>query len=171
VREYQEAATALPRSLSPMTPSDGLKGRVLAAVTGRQAPRRAILSRVFWAAAAVVLFALVINSLGDHRVKLRFAGTPAAPKAEGTARYDEERKVTLEVSGLPALPPGKVYQLWHIGPKPTPIACTTFTLGASGLLEGEDTMRDAIAQGHKFALSIEPIGGSSSPTTVVAITQ
>jgi len=65
VREYQEAATALPLSLTPLAPSESLKTRVLTAATGRQAPRQALFSRVFWAAAAIVLVALILNSLGD----------------------------------------------------------------------------------------------------------
>jgi anti-sigma-K factor RskA len=170
VREYQDASTALPLSLSPVPPSEGLKTRVMAAATGRQAPRRAILSRVFWAAAAVVLFALVVTSLRDPGVRLRWKGMDAASRVDGKARY-REGILTIDVSGLPALPAGKVYQLWHLGPQAAPVPCKTFTLNASGVLDGEEKMKFAYAPSHKFALSMEPIGGSSSPTTVVAVTQ
>jgi anti-sigma-K factor RskA len=171
VREYQEAATALPLSLSPIAPSAGLKTRVMAAAGGQQAPRRPLLSRVFWAAAAVVLFGLVINSLSDTSVKLRWTGTEAAPKVAGTARWDD-RIVKVAVAGLPALPAGKVYQLWHIGPVADPIPCRTFPLKSSGTLEGEDSMKHLIARGHKFALTVEPEGGSLKPTApIFAITQ
>jgi len=171
VREYQEAATALPRSLAPVVPSAGLKGRVLASATGRQAPRHAILSRVFWTAAAVIVFVLLISSLTDTGVKLRWKGLPPAPNADGWARTHEQL-LRIDVSGLPALPAGKVYQLWHIGPQAAPIPCKTFTVNASGQLDGEDVMKFAYAAGHKFALTIEPVGGRSSPTMpIVAITQ
>jgi anti-sigma-K factor RskA len=169
VREYQEAATALPRSLNPLPPPDGLKGRVLASVTGRQAPRRAILSRVFWAAAAVALFALLLQSLTDTSVKLQLKGTSAAPEARGTVRW-VDRTVTLELSGLPALPAGKEYQLWHLDPNAIPQR--TFKVDASGSFAGDDTAKHLIARGHKFALTVEPAGGSNSPTMpIVAITE
>ncbi|HVE41826.1 MAG TPA: anti-sigma factor [Planctomycetota bacterium] len=168
MKEYQEAATGLPRSLSPIAPSEGLKSRVMAAAAGRQAPRRAILSRVFWAAAAVVLLALLVTSLTDTSAKLLWTG---APGVDGTSRYDQGI-LKIDVSGLPALPAGKVYQLWHIGPQAAPVPCKTFTLNSSGVLDGEDMMKFAYARGHKFALTMEPIGGSKSPTTpIMAVAQ
>ncbi len=171
MKEYQEAATALPRSLAPIAPSEGLKSRVMAAAAGRQAPRRAVLSRVFWAAAAVVLLALLVTSLTDTSVKLYWKGTDAAPKVAGTSRY-EERILKVDVSGLPALPAGRVYQLWHLGPQAAPVPCKTFTLTSSGVLDGDDMMKFAYVPGHKFALTVEPIGGSKSPTMpIMAITQ
>jgi anti-sigma-K factor RskA len=168
VKEYQDAATALPLSLPPMTPSAGLKTRVMAAATGQQAPRRAVLSRVFWAAAAVALFAIVIHSLGDGN-RLPFVVQPPAAGATGRLKWWKDGKVSVEISGLPALPSGKVYQLWHIGPVKDPVPCRTFTLDASGDLDGEDIMTHAIARGHKFALTVEPAGGSKSPTMPIYV--
>ena len=157
--QYQEAATAIPRSLAPLEPSESLRSRGLEAAVGRQAPRRATLSRIFWAAAAVVLFSLIFSSLTDSTVKLRLEGPNGVV---GQVRW-EDRTVTLDVKGLPALAPGKVYQLWHIGPVKAPVPCRTFTLDG-GALQGQDTMQYAIAQGHKFALTLEPAGGSTTPT-------
>jgi anti-sigma-K factor RskA len=108
--------------------------------------------------------ALLVTSLVDPSVKLRFEGD------KGVLRW-RDRVVSVEVRGLPALPAGKVYQLWHIGLRGA-VPCRTFTLDAAGLLEGEDTMKDAVALGHKFALTVEPAGGSLTPTMpIVAITQ
>jgi anti-sigma-K factor RskA len=164
VREYQEAATAIPRSLPPLAPSEGLRTRVLEAAAGRQAPRRALFSRVFWAAAAIFLFALLLNSLTRAPWKaIQAKGTKDAPSAQGDLRWNEA-SVKLYVTGLPALPAGKVYQLWHIGPAAAPLPRKTFTLNAGGTLAGSDTMDHAIVKGHKFALTIEPSGGSKSPT-------
>ena len=76
----------------------------------------------------------------------------------------------LDISGLPALPAGKEYQLWHLDPNAIPQR--TFKVDASGSFEGGDTMKHLIAQGHKFALTIEPAGGSHKPTMpIIAITQ
>jgi len=170
VREYREAATALPLSLSPMAPSAGLKTRVMAAATGRPAPRRALVSRVFWAAAAVVLFSLMLNSLWNKSTRLELKGLDPAPQARGWVRW-ENQSVKLDVAGLPALPAGKEYQLWHLEPNAGAVPCRTFKLNASGDLEGEDSMRYYIARGHKFALTVEPAGGSPKPTMpIYAIT-
>jgi anti-sigma-K factor RskA len=145
---------------------------VLAAATGQKAPRPAIFTRLFWAAAAVVLFALILNSLTDTSTKLTWTPQKPAPEVKGRMRWWKDGKVTLDVSGLPALPADKEYQLWHIGPIDRPVACRTFKLDASGVLDGEDTMKYAIAQGHKFALTVEPVGGSQAPTMpIFAIAQ
>jgi anti-sigma-K factor RskA len=136
----------------------------MAAAAGRQAPRRAIFSRVFWAAAAVVLIALLLNSLlGSEWKRVHAPGTKDAPLANGELRW-RETSLKLTVTGLPSLPPGRVYQLWHVGVVATPIPQATFTLDAEGSLVGSDTMHYAIAKGQAFALTIEPAGGSRSPT-------
>ena len=168
MREYQEASTALPMSIPPATPSPGLKSRVLAAATGHAKPRPAILTRVFWAAAAVLLFALMISSLFespeyDGFVDLR--GTQdAAPAALGRI-YWKNNQVRAELSGLPALPAGKQYQLWQIGPEgPRAIPARTFHLDSKGDLAGNDWMKHFVAKGQTFAFTVEPAGGSRTPT-------
>ena len=167
MREYQEASTAVPLSLPPATPSPGLKGRVLAAATGRGTPRPAILTRVFWAAAAVVLFALMAGNLfheTEYTHSVRIKGTEHAPAAEGLVLWTE-KSVRVEMTGLPALPPGKEYQLWQIGPEgPKPVAARTFRLDYKGDLAGNDWMKYLVAAGQTFAVTVEPAGGSRSPT-------
>jgi anti-sigma-K factor RskA len=165
VLEHQNASIALPLSLGAVTPPAGLKSRVLAAATGEKAPRPAILTRLFWAAAAIVLFSFVVRSLSIstevHDLDLK--GTKHAPAAKGRI-HCKGQTVELEVSGLPALPAGKVYQLWHLRAGPAPVGARTFTLGASGELQGRDTMKNLIALGQGFALTMEPAGGSLKPT-------
>ena len=89
---------------------------------------------------------------------------PGAPAATGHVRWTH-RTVEVEVSGLPALPPGKVYQLWHLGPMPRPVPQATFTVDPSGQLHGWDTMAFAIGRNDRFAISAESAGGSRSPTS------
>lgn len=145
-------------SLPPATPSVGLKSRVLAAATGEKAPRPAILTRVFWAAAAVVLFSIVIGSLTSyHSTRVTKDGV------QGHVRW-KDRSVKLRITGLPKLPEGKVYQLWQVGASPAPIPGAIFTLDPAGRLVGSDTFTVAIVKGHAFAITMEPAGGSKSPT-------
>jgi len=77
-----------------------------------------------------------------------------------------DRYVKLDIQGLPALPAGKAYQLWQIGPEgPTkPVPCATFRLDSKGELLSTDTLKYVIAKDQTFALTMEPIGGSKSPT-------
>ena len=167
MREYQEASTAVPMSLPPATPSPDLKSRMLAAATGHAKPPPAILSRVFWSAAAVLLVAFMIGSLfnpTEYEFELSLKGTDAAPSAVGRLRW-KENAVKVEVSGLPALPAGKEYQLWQIGPKgPEPIPARTFRLDTRGDLAGTDWMKHLVAKGQTFAFTVEPAGGSRTPT-------
>ena len=73
------------------------------------------------------------------------------------------RKLVVATSGLPALPAGKVYQLWLIGPVkivsagllPTAQAGVTTPVVATGITKGD-----------KLGLTVEPAGGSKQPTTV-----
>ena len=72
------------------------------------------------------------------------------------------RKLVVATSGLPALPAGKVYQLWLIGPVkivsagllPTAQAGVTTPVVATGIVKGD-----------KLGLTVEPAGGSKQPTT------
>jgi len=72
------------------------------------------------------------------------------------------RKLVVATSGLPALPAGKVYQLWLIGPVkivsagllPTAQSGVTSPVVATGLVKGD-----------KLGLTVEPAPGSKQPTT------
>lgn len=129
-----------------------------------------MLTRLFWAAAAVVLFSLIgmnLCQVGFQKAGIR-VGPPAAG-ATGQVLW-KEKSVRLEVSGLPKLPPGKVYQLWLIGPEKNPIPARTFTVTPRGELRGPDTMKYDIAKGHVFAVTMEPAGGSRVPTLPICFT-
>lgn len=150
-----------------MAPSPGLKDRVLAAATGQKAARPAMLSRVFWSAAAAFLFVLLIGNLFRDREYPNEAvvkAQPAAPAATGKILW-VDRYVKLDVQGLPALPAGKAYQLWQIGPTgKVPVPCSTFALDSKGELTSTDTLKFLITKDQTFAITMEPIGGSKSPT-------
>jgi hypothetical protein len=73
-----------------------------------------------------------------------------------------KRQLVVATSGLPALPPGKVYQLWLIGPVkivsagllPAARAGVTTPVVATGIVKGD-----------KLGLTVEPAPGSRQPTT------
>lgn len=161
VREYRDAAAALPLSLDPVEPSPALRSRVLGVVAPPVRRSAPVFTRVFWAAAAIVLFSLVIQSLRTPEQKLNWTGT-----AHGTLTYCG-RSVQVDLSNLPALPDGKVYQLWHIGPIKTPVPQGTFVCDGRGNYRGFDSMKYDITPADAFALTMEPEGGSKGPTSAI----
>jgi anti-sigma-K factor RskA len=74
----------------------------------------------------------------------------------------ETHRLVVTTTGLAALPAGKVYQLWLIGPKkivsagllPSATSGQTPPMLASGLVPGD-----------KLGLTVEPAPGSAQPTT------
>ncbi len=163
VREYRHAATALPRSLDPVEPTPGLKSRLLETVAPPAERSAPVFTRTFWGLAAVAVFSIIGYSL-LHPTECHGLVFQGGPEVTGDLLWTK-RHVTLRVRGLPPLPPGKVYQLWHIMPgMPGPVGQKTFVLDASGILVGSDSMKDAITAQCSFAITMEPLGGSPSPT-------
>lgn len=92
------------------------------------------------------------------------SGTSNAPEAYGTIVLDpKDNKGVLAVNGLPALDPGRQYQLWLIRDGQRRSA-GVFSPDAEGygalLLTVPVDFRDF----QSFGVSIEPRGGSPSPT-------
>lgn len=151
----------LPRSLEPVQPSAAVKGRVLEAVAGPVRRSAPVFTRVFWAVAAIVLFSAVVSNLRrplqTHALDVKGAG-----QVRGRVQWTGN-SVEFAVSGLPALPAGKCWQLWHIQGNAV-IAQATFTAAADGTVGGWDLMKNPISTGCAFALTMEPAGGSARPT-------
>jgi len=162
VNEYRTAATSIPLSLEPVAPSPALKGRVLEAVAPAKPRSAPVFTRVFWAVAAIALFSFIGYSLLHPEVPV--TAPPGQPPVSGGVRVDKQ-VVLIHVEGLPKLPPGKVYQLWHLMPgNPKPAPQCLFVLDGSGTLRGRDQMRNPITPECMFAITMEPATGSTTPT-------
>jgi len=106
-----------------------------------------------------------LKFLTDPNVHLvRLAGLAPSPDATGIVLWDAKKGKGLFLSNsLPNAPIDKVYELWAIaGDKP--VAAGTFTVNSSGraILE-----LPALSEGQsfdKFAVTLEPAGGTSKPT-------
>lgn len=98
-----------------------------------------------------------LTSAGYRRVELK-----AVPEASGSAVvfWSADKGETYFVGQLPPVPPGKQYQLWalHNG---QPIDAGMLGVIPNGILEPMLKIPKADA----FAVTMEPIGGSPSPTT------
>ena len=98
----------------------------------------------------------------DEFRAVALAGTKDAPTAHARVLFNAAtHKVYLDVRSLPALPAGKQYQLWALDKgKPVDAGMLAETTAA-----GEDIqqMKD-ISGAQAFAMTVEPAGGSVSPT-------
>ncbi len=144
----------------------------------------ALLTTAAAAAALIIGGVVVTNQLGEQAYQQaqedKLAQITAADDARrltaevaggGLATLvwsNELGSAALMVDGIASLPESKTYQLWYIdedGARPA----GTFDVGASGstwrVLDG------AMTEGDTIGLTVEPAGGSNTPTTrpVVAI--
>jgi anti-sigma-K factor RskA len=146
VRGFAATATALGLAAAA-TPPPRLKGRVLGAVAALEA------ARTDDPAIAAVL------SAPDART------TSAATSAGGTATVVASAragKLVFTSFGLPALSPQQVYELWFIGGGGARPA------GLVPPADGESTppvLASGLEAGDKFGVTVEPAGGTASPTT------
>jgi anti-sigma-K factor RskA len=90
-------------------------------------------------------------------------GQRIAPKAMAMVFWNKkDKKVYLAPKNLPPLPEGKQYQLWAVNMEGKPVD--------AGVLAPEQTNPDAlvpmkkIPEAQAFAISLEPMGGSATPT-------
>lgn len=100
----------------------------------------------------------------NNNIQVALGGQEIAPNAFAKAYYNKETKeVYIDASGLPAPPEGKVYQVWGLKLNPlTPQSIgllNNFTASNSKVFK-VDKAEDAEA----FGITLEPAGGSLSPT-------
>ena len=100
--------------------------------------------------------------LRDEFRDVALAGTKTSPMARARVLFNAAtHKVYVDVRSLPALPAGKQYQLWALD-KGKPVDAGVLTL-ATATGQGLQHMKD-IASAQTFAMTVEPTGGSISPT-------
>ena len=158
VRGYAATAAVLGLAAA-VTPPPALKGRVLDAVAALGSARSDD------AAIAAVL------SAPDARI------ASAATSAGGTATVVASRHggtMVFTSSGLPALPPTHVYELWFIGSagvRPAGLVPPVRSApgGPPGRAPGGGATAPVLASGlsadDSVGVTVEPSGGTSAPTT------
>jgi anti-sigma-K factor RskA len=167
VREFEAAAARLPLTLEPVAPRPELKARVLAAAIPVAKPRPALLSRVVWLAAAaahiVVIACTLLSGVGMERSLLKGQG--------GAAGWVDWKGASLQISAynLPRLPQGKVYELWRLRDG-KPKRAGEYAVDAAGGLSGRYEMGEPFLPTDKFAVTVEPLGGSDAPTSALVLT-
>jgi anti-sigma-K factor RskA len=92
-------------------------------------------------------------------------GTEDVPGAKARLVFDQKTgKAVLFVEGLPDAPQGKAYQIWWITDPKKPAPGGTFKTGAEGKGELRDQIPQQYTKASFFAVTVEPEGGSQSPT-------
>lgn len=95
-------------------------------------------------------------------VTIPLAGQPPSPNATGRVVWSPTRGVIFSAANLPALPPGRVYQLWAVT-SPAPVGLALISPAATGQADALTTVPAGVVPAA-FALTIEPEGGSPGPT-------
>ncbi|WP_445457653.1 anti-sigma factor [Flavobacterium sp. HNIBRBA15423] len=100
----------------------------------------------------------------NNNIQVALGGQEIAPNAYAKAYYNKETKeVYIDASGLPIPPEGKVYQVWGLKLEP-------LTPKSIGLLENFTANNtkvfkvDKAEDAEAFGITLEPAGGSVSPT-------
>ena len=181
--EAAPGGAALPRAMS--LPA-GTGAPAAADKVVQRARRRRRVAR--WLIAAVVLLAALAiglavlwrqnQRLGDDRAFVELVKTRGAKVSELRAAdpsltayaklaYDPTGRAVLIASNLPNVPQGRAYQLWFIVGNKPPVPGKTFVPDSAGNAVLNDEMpRDAV-DADIFAITVEPAGGSSAPTSPI----
>lgn len=181
--ELRQTADLLPYVLEAQRPPLGLEGRIIAQARAQRAPGRRpqpvrrpagvrrltrfapqALAAAF-AAVAVVFGILAFDDSAPIDTEGYWSSIAGADPARAyIALNDQRQPVTLMFKALPPLPEGSVYQLWLLpADTNTPIPGPTFTPNPMGWAALVLTPAPA-GPLEGFALTIEPEGGSATPT-------
>jgi anti-sigma-K factor RskA len=96
--------------------------------------------------------------------RIDLAGQPRAPQASARAFWSRSRGLVFTASNLPAVPPGKTYQLWVLTKQPAPISAGLFKPDPQGRVAALFETPPDLPQPIGMAVTIEPDGGVPSPT-------
>jgi len=102
----------------------------------------------------------------DTRVH-RLVSTKQSLGPEATLAYDGYGNVLMIGEQLPSVPQGKAYQLWFLVPGKQPLPGKTFIPDNSGKVVLKDELRDLTLKDPHFAVTVEPAGGSTAPTSPI----
>jgi anti-sigma-K factor RskA len=91
------------------------------------------------------------------------AGQAPAAGATGRALLSRSRGLVVSASALPALPAGRVYQLWIVPPGAPPVSAGLMTPDASGRATSV-LISTNLPMAAAIAITLEPAGGVPAPT-------
>ena len=89
-------------------------------------------------------------------------GQPVAPNARGRLFWSASEGGLLTATGLPPVPPGRVYQLWLI-PDASPLSAALLSADAEGRVMAAVTPPEGVTGPVPAAVTLEPAGGATTP--------
>ena len=95
--------------------------------------------------------------------RIDLAGQPVSPAASGRAFWSRSRGLVFTASNLPALPGGRIYQLWIVSAQ-APISVGLLAPAPDGSASLFAATPPDLPQPVAFAVTIEPAGGVPAPT-------
>ena len=100
----------------------------------------------------------------NNNQAVALAGQAVAPDSYAKAYYNKvTNEVYVDVAGLPTPPEGKVYQVWAL--KLSPLTPTSIGVLDNFTADNTKVFKVDNAQGAEaFGITLEPAGGSASPT-------
>lgn len=94
---------------------------------------------------------------------IQLAGQQAAPNASAKVYLNKTKnEIYVDVAGLPKAPEGKVYQVWAL--KLDPLTPTSIGIIDNKDADGSMFKMDSYDGPQAFGITLEPAGGSKSPT-------
>jgi Anti-sigma-K factor rskA len=138
-------------------------------ISERNAQLRAQVQKLTQDSALAREIVAMIEDPALPRMTLVSAKTPPQPQVK-TIYQQEKGHVLLMANNLPALPDDKVYELWLLpanGSAPMPAG--TFTPDPKGGTMMMHAMESGGVEAKAFAVTVEPRGGSKSPTMPIVL--
>jgi anti-sigma-K factor RskA len=96
--------------------------------------------------------------------RIDLSGRGPAPRSAGRAFWSRSRGLVFTASNLPALPAGKIYQVWVLTKQPGPISAGLFRPDPGGNTRTIFQTPVDLPQPTGMAGTIEPEGGVPQPT-------
>ena len=96
--------------------------------------------------------------------RIDLAGQTVAPSARARAFWSRGRGLVIAANNLPALRPGRTYQVWVLPATGAPISAGLLAPDASGLATVSYETAPDLPVPAGVAVSEEPAGGVAAPT-------
>lgn len=191
LRTYQATFEQLALTVPEATPSPALKDRLMARIQPTLPTTQSIQPRSSWrqslasflprlgpvwgiVSLVLIVFLIVSNLLLWQQVSQRsepvmqvvnLVGTAQAPNARGVIVItDDGQRGRLVVEGLPPLGPQQQYQLWLVKDDQRDSG-VVFPVTPDGFWSGTIEAPESLTNYPRFDISVEPEGGSTSPTS------
>ena len=195
--EYRSTVDAMAYGAPVVSPSDSLKQKLMQRIqitaektsVSQPAIKHRKLKSLWqslspaWAFASLALIVslTVVNLLQWNHTQnlqketavelliLKMKGTPKAPKGDGTFIISQNRKKgVLVASDLPIPEENQQYQLW-MKKNGRQVSGGVFSVTPTGYAVVEIQSREALSNFRSFEITLEPVGGSPTPSDYIVM--